>query len=196
MTNNVSLALTRETLDQGRAFQLYCLLGGNAERTALMCRCAPEVIESLAHDFNWKMGVRTDLSKDGALDEYRKLNRAAALMIAEKARAVIEGLIDRMSEPKALENMVIRVVPGTDGQEMTFEPKAVESVIKSLDTVQQIMYRALGDTEAAGTDSAPKGNVADPLGLYKRLSERFVPGHDGALASAKAVIDVTPAKSK
>jgi hypothetical protein len=178
---------TRDTLDQGRAYQAYCLLGGDAGKTAVMCHTSPEVIESLAHDFQWGRNVRTDVSNPEKLKAFKEQNRMAQYMVAERARDIVSGLVNKMaSNPQFLERMVVKVDP--ESGDASVEPKAIESLIKSLNTIGDISYRALGDAEAveAGKNSAAAVAV-NALDLYARMQARFDTKSHALIATAESI---------
>ena len=91
--HGIRATATRETLDQGRAFQVYCLFGGKPEKTAVLCNTSPEVIKSLAHNFCWNTAIRSDLSDPTQLKTFREQNRMAQYVVAEKARELVSALI-------------------------------------------------------------------------------------------------------
>lgn len=191
MASDVWTVATREMLDQGRAYQAYCLLGGDAGKTAVMMHTSPEVIESLAHDFQWGLNVRADISSDEKLEAFKKLNRLAQYMVAERARALVSGLVERFhSDPKLFEQMMIKVSP--DGAIVSFEPKAIETLAKTLSTLGDITYRALGDAEAVESGKNTAAAVGDALDLYDKLQNRFGSKFQALKDTAAVIKNVTP----
>lgn len=191
MGSNDWQVATREMLDQGRAYQAYCLLGGDAGKTAVMMHTSPEVIESLAHDFQWGKSVRADISTDEKIEAFQKLNRMSQYMVAERAREIVSSLVERLhADPKQLESMCMKVSP--DGETLHFDPKSVETLAKTLSTIGEITYRALGDAEAVKAGQGNGAKVGDVLDLYARMQARFESKTTAFITTAEAIKNVTP----
>jgi len=177
----------RETLDQGRAFQAYCLLGGNAQKTACLCHTFVEVIESLAHDFQWGKSVHTDIGDESKLEAFKSINRLTAFMLAERIQKIVEHIIDRMArDPQFCRTMLTKVDDVPDSPLVRFDPKGLLALIKAVALVADMKYRALGDEEGS-IQIKEADSVVDSMRIYEALSKRFGTKTDATLATAKVV---------
>ena len=193
MSEDAWLVTNRETIDQGRAYLLYCLLGGDAKKVAGLCHSTPEVVESLAHDYNWAHNIQADLSTEAGMDAQRKANRLEQFIVAERARKIITKLLAQFEDDETLIRGSIKLKKGIgDVEYAEFDAKAVESLIKSLGMLGEITYRALGDKEAQDSAASAATAVATGLELYARLQKRFGSPHAALEVTAATVKDVTP----
>lgn len=159
----------------------YCLTGGHVGRTSIICRTSNDIIESLAHDYNWdgKISGVVRMDTDEGLVEQLALNRIGNYLAAQRLKEVVEGIINRIhKDPEAAAAMCIKVrrIPGTEEEEVTFEPKALESLSKTLESCNNMSYRALGDKiakEADATNSAGTNPAQIALDVYQALARRF-----------------------
>lgn len=168
-------------LDQARAFMAYCLTGGHVGRTAIICRTSNDIIESLAHDYNWegKISGIVRMDTEAGVEEQRTLNRISNFVASQRLKEVVQNVIDRFhKDPEAALHFCIKVkrIPGTEEEDVTFDPKALESLAKTLETCNNMSYRALGDKIAKEADAA-NGAGTNPqqfaLELYKAMARRL-----------------------
>lgn len=167
-------------VDQVRAFTAFCMTGGNVGRTAILCHTSNDVIEALAHDFDWAQRVKgmPRADTDEGLAEAKALNRISIYMVAERAKSVISNIIDRLHDnPDEAMHLCIKVkrIPGTEEEEVKFDPKALGDLVGSLETVSNISYRALGDKVAQEADvgGSSESNAQSALGMYKAMMNRW-----------------------
>lgn len=193
-----SSLVPRDNIDQVKAFHAYCLLGGEPKRVALLFRCEPETIESLAHDFNWKQNVGALARMDNAegLTEQQQLHRVGMFIVAERAKKIFTNLFEQLEkDPRFLESMVTKLSP--DGVTINFEPKHLLDLVKGFQTLGEISYRALGD-EPAGGSGGKDGDgtgVAAGIAVYEAMRKRFdhmKPAVDTTATVGRALRDVTP----
>ncbi len=181
------MTASRQTLDQGRAFQAYCLLGGSAQKTALLCQTTPEVIEALARDFQWGKSVRTDIGDKSKLEAFKTLNRLSALMLGDCIRKIANKIACRMADdPEFCRAMLTKLGHGPDGLVTRFDAGALVALTKAAATAIELTNRALGDT--GGAAPTVRGDpVAAAVATYGKLSQRFAARTDVTLATAKVV---------
>ena len=187
MSMDVQFTLaTKETLDQGRAFETYCLLGGDVKRTAVVMRTAPDIIASLAHDFQWAQSIRGDIGDASKLEAFRSVHRMSVFMLGEDIHEIVQDIVGRMrSDPAFLGSMTMKW--DKNSEVMRFDASQLKALAQAAGLAAELKYRALGDKEASqGPDKSDA--VATALTLYDKLSDRFASrGVDMTLATAKAV---------
>ena len=152
-------------------------------------RTTPDVIESLAHDFNWAENVVGDFGDPLKREALVQANRMAHFMLAQRGRTIVERLLNRLHEKDAVDDMMIKADNAEDSVRLHFDPKVVGELAKALGSFSEQAYRAIGDTEAAGTEPKDKrGGAGDMLELTKRLQAlTSAGGTDRTLATAVAV---------
>lgn len=184
-------------IDQVKAFHAFCLLGGDCKRVALLFRCDPATIESLAHDFNWRAQI-TGLSRidnEVGLTEQQQIHRVGVFIVAERAKKIFTNLFDKLdSDPAFAERMMTKL--STDGALVVFDSKALLDLVKGYEALTGISYRALGDTPEPTTNAGEAGTAtAAAIGLatFQALRTRFdrKPGVDTVAEVSKAVKNVT-----
>ena len=172
-------------IDQAKAFMAYGLMGGDVKRVALLMRCEPSDIESLAHDFNWKgqfNGV-VQLDTDEGKKAQREIHRVSVYITADRARQIIVNILDRIqNDENFARSMTTKALFDESEALVTFDGKGLLDLVKGLQMVTDMAYRALGDTEKAsdGSSEASGAAAGAAIATYQALQKRF---------NAKPVVD-------
>jgi len=169
-----SLALANQ-VDQVKAFMLYSFFGGDIVKTAAAANVDVRIIQALEHDFSWasKITGQSDLSTPEGLTAEQAANRGANYVMAKRFGAILESVItsgETEGEP-FLERMCI----DTDEKgNKTFTTKPLMEIAKTLEILNNMTYRALGDKVAAKAEGvADTAGKADALalGIYKGMAK-------------------------
>ena len=185
--------------DQVKLFHLYVLFGGNAARAAAVGGVDASVVESLAHDHNWKAKLNTgnNLLTDDGKEAERELNRVGNYVLASRLQKIFEILIDDLG---ADEVFVRAFCTETDKDgNKSFNTKNLVELAKGLQIVSDIKYRALGDKLAAAADTSGgmQGTSQIAINIYGALAKRFDRLPPVAEVSSRIVEAVTtPADAK
>ena len=176
---------TRDTLHQGRAYEAYKLLGGDAKRTALVMRTSPEVIESLAHDFRWADSIEGDIGDNAKIAAFKSVRRLEALMLGRQLHRIIQRFVQKLEDDPAMaERMMVKFED--EGITAKVDTKALEGLVKAAAGADEICYRALGDKDAASGDK--RDAVGDAIDLYQRMQNRFKGAMMPAVVEAKVAV--------
>lgn len=187
---NPSFALaTRDTLHQGQAYAAYKLLGGDAKRTALVMRTTPDIIESLAHDFNWADSIEGDIGDADKLEAFKSVRRLESLLLGRQLHRIIGRIVQKVDDdPAFAERLCTKLGDDPDSPVINFDPKAIESLVKAAAAADEICFRALGDTTGS-EGGKPRDPVGDALDLYQKMQNRFSKAPAlGAVTSVAAVV--------
>ena len=185
-----SFALTtRDTLHQGQAYEAFKLLGGDAKRTALIMHTSVDVIESLAHDFDWASSIEGDIGDANKIEAFKSVRRLESLMLGRQLHRIIKRIVQKVDDdPAFAERLCTKLGDDPDSPTINFDPKAIESLVKAAAAADEICFRALGDTDGSAAGK-PRDPVGDALDLYSKMQSRFSKGAAlGAATSVAAVV--------
>jgi len=170
--------LTR--VDQARTWMVYAAFDGDEEKTAIAAKVPVAAVRSLAHDYNWPHKLKRLKSGAGESAAERTANRAVNYLQAQRMRDILERSMELLEDEEGLLRALVQVKLTRDGDvdSVNVNPKAVLELTKSLEVVQNMSYRALGDKVAAqaeGVDGQPAGAagrvqaVRDVIGVLTEM---------------------------
>lgn len=194
----MSQLATRETINQVKAFHAYCLLGGDCRRVAILFRTTPDVIESLAHDFNWRQQITglARMDNESGLTEQQEIHRVGVFIVAERAKQIFVNLFEKLeTDPDFAQSLTTKKLFKDDETEIIFDGKALLDLVKGYEALTNLSYRALGDKSASkGSDDSPANTAAASIALYQQLQNRFgqMLKVDATSEVGKVLKDVTP----
>lgn len=134
-------------------FLLWQHFGGDSKRTAAASGVSLAIVESLAHDFQWKDLSRGRLGlKDEKLE--KEVNRAHNYVQSQRIRKVIDLVVQELeSNPAQLQSAMRKV---DEEGNVSFSAKALVELAKAAEAAQNMSYRALGDKVANEADTTEK----------------------------------------
>lgn len=134
-------------------FMLWTHFGGDSKRTSAATGVSVAIIESLAHDFQWKELSRGRLGlKDEKLE--REVNRAHNYVQSQRIRKVIDLVVQELESNPAQLQAAMRKVD--EEGNVSFSAKALVELAKAAEAAQNMSYRALGDKVANEADTTDK----------------------------------------
>lgn len=175
-TNPDGTLIANEKIDEVRLFMLYAMFGGDAKRVAIVSQVPLHLIESLAHDFNWKAKLlgRAGLDTDAGKETEKALNRVTNFVLSERLKRVYSRLVDELDSDPSFAKSFCTSVDSETG-DVSFNTKNLVELAKGIEIVTNISYRALQDKQAAEADVSGKTQDVTQLALatYKALANRF-----------------------
>jgi len=141
----------------------YVGFGGDVEKTAIASHIPAKIVRSLEHDFDWEIKLKRMRNGGGDDDVERVANRAVNYLQAQRMRDVLETTLTLISgDREELVRLVSKVHVLKDGSVDYVEvsPKAVLELTKALESVHNMLYRALGDKVATAAEAVAKAEGA------------------------------------
>lgn len=162
-------------VDEVRLFMLFALFGGKIERTAAVGGVPVEIVQALAHDFNWKDKVngKSDLTTDEGKEYEKAMNRVASYVTAVRMANVMGRLVDELDKDPSFARAFCTEVDDETG-ERSFNTKNLVELAKGMQIVDDLKYRALGDKVAQAADTTGQKTQSQiVLNVYQSLASRF-----------------------
>lgn len=171
-------------------FMLWQHFGGDSRRTAAATGVSRAIIESMAHDFQWKELSDGRLGlKDEKLE--REVNRAQNYVQAQRIRKVIDFVVQELeADPAKLKSAMTRV---DEQGNVTFSAKALVELAKAAESAQTMSYRALGDKVATEADSAGAPDAERIKNLSIQINQLVQNASDQLVSPVRSVTAVKDA---
>jgi hypothetical protein len=158
-----------EKIDVVKVWNAYMAFQGNTLKTALATDLPEETVEEIANRDNWpaKIAQFNKLSTSGkdARSLAQQINRAANFMQGHKLRAILDKVIDQISnDPEVLKEFTQVYQPGGGIGRTT---KNLTDLARAVEITHAVTMRALGDTpqeQPGGTFREDKEHPLTSLG--------------------------------
>jgi len=183
-------------LDVVRIWQLYCVFQGDCGKAARAALVPVSQVVSLAHDYHWAAKLNGSGSTgDPTLD--KEINRGANLVQAQRLREILETITREIFDEQGKFHTLIPRALSEDGKNAPVISKTLLELVKAAEVVQNMSYRALGDTATAATDtiSGRKAVSSPSRDVIHTLSDRMKSrlGSPGEVVVEDAISTVTSA---
>jgi curved DNA-binding protein CbpA len=144
--------LSTTKINEAHLFILWQSLGGSAEVVSRATGIRKNVIEALAHDYQWDMLAGGKLAlQDKELE--KKINRAQNYLQAVRLRGLLDSVMSHLTAEENKEKLESTIFTTSDKGEPKIGAKGLVELAKAYETLHNITYRALGDKEAESADT-------------------------------------------
>lgn len=175
--------VNKNSVDVSQVFLVYMALVGDVPKVALALDMAESDVEEMAEREGWADKVRriSVMSKSGKPGDWEKAqNRALNFVQCHQLRRTVDGVIAHLASQSAVELLEKRDAHGN----VQLSARIFSDLAKSMQTIHEMTYSALGDTVRERTpDGAGEGTALTSAALHASLI--------GALNQAK-LKDATP----
>lgn len=158
--------MSQKKIDQVQVFNVFSVLVGDVEKTALALDLDPNVIRKLANEHGWaeKIARISLLSKSGNPGDWeRAQNRALNFVQAHQLRRVIDLQLAHVNE-KTLED-VMRITDLRTG-ETRYSAQIIRDLAGAMQKVHEMTYNAVGDSVKERTQDKPNQDPVTQAGLH------------------------------
>lgn len=167
-------------------FLVWQALGGEAAHVSRATGVKVSIINALAHDLQWESiaGGKLGVSDKQLL---RDINRAQSYAQGKRLQAVLDRTLDMLEEDD-FAKLRASLVSVDQGGQQSLNTKPLVELAKATETVNAILFRALGDKIVVEADKAQEDNDKIrnlSLTVFNAVNRAAVT--TGALSSAEVV---------